>query len=108
MSWSSQTRVPQTLSLHPRAWELRLPNPRSATADTRPPQSPCFATGEATAVRIPHTTSREEPLLLTLERNSHGNQDPTQPKINDLGQIVLALLGHCKPSQGKMKSHQGF
>ena len=40
------------------------------------------ATIEAHAFESPHTTTRQQPCLLQIEKTLSINEDPTQPKIN--------------------------
>ena len=63
MLWNNEAWVPQLLSLFSRARELQV---LSRSAET-----PCSATKEATAMRRPHTTTREQPLLATTRESPH-------------------------------------
>ena len=46
--------------------------------------NPYSATGEATAVRSPHTAAREWPLLAAARESPHSSEGPAQPSINSL------------------------
>ena len=54
--WDNPTRGP-------RVQESQLLSLCATTNEAHAPQSPCCTTGEGTAVRIPHTTAREQPPL---------------------------------------------
>ena len=68
MLWSNQTRV-QLLDLCSRAHELQLLNPRATTTEACMPQSLCSAVGEATTMRSPWPSTREQTLLSTARES---------------------------------------
>ena len=79
---SNKARVPQLLSLCPRAGELPLPSPHATATEAFMPRSLCSATGEATATRSPHTVRKSNPRSLQVGKSLCSNKDPAQPKIN--------------------------
>ena len=75
MPWGNWARVPQLMSPGSGAQELQLLKPTCLRSTTR----------EATAMRSPHTTTREQPLLAgagSWRKPSGSNKKPAQPKIH--------------------------
>ena len=60
---------PSTLNLSYGAQELQLLSPRATTTEIGALYGLCSAIREATAMRSPHTTMREQPLLSTTREN---------------------------------------
>ena len=54
----------------------QLWSPEAATAEAPGPESPCSTAREGTTMRNPNSPQ--------LEKSSHNNKDPAQPKINKL------------------------
>ena len=67
--------VPQLLRMCSRAQELQLLSPSAAATEAHSPPSPCSATRGATTTR-PHTATRAQPLLDTLERSPNTAAEP--------------------------------
>ena len=59
------------------------PEPGSTATEACAPSSQCSATGEATPMRSPRTTTESSPCSPQLgKKNPWSNEDPAQPKIN--------------------------
>ena len=74
MPWGNWAHVPQLMSPGSGAQELQLLKPMCLWSTTR----------DATAMRSPHTTTREQPLLAAADswrKPSCSNKRPAQPKI---------------------------
>ena len=81
VTWSNSAPAPQLLSQRSRAQESQLWSPRTATAETHRPWSPC-STREAPTMRSPHTVTREYLPLAATGESLCSDEDSRQPQIH--------------------------
>ena len=69
-----------TISLCSRAWEPQVLSPCAPTTEGLPPDNRCSAAREATTMRSPHTSTREQSSLSATREKPMQQQRPSTAK----------------------------
>ena len=78
------------------ALELQVLSPCASTTEACVCYRLCSATREATTMRSPHTTTREQFCSPHLEKTPRSNKDPVQPKKKEIADNKSTLSATTK------------